>query len=470
MNPMNLWDVALALDAIEHPRPLEGRIEGVSTDSRTVGPDELFFALRGDRFDGHGFVSKAIGRGAAAAVVSRDGLSRVPDWCRDRVFVVRDTREALLDLAAAYRSRLGATIVAVTGSCGKTTTKDLIHAVLSVQMRGVSSQKSYNNDVGVPLTVFEVEEHHDYAVLEIGANAHGEIDELAAVAEPRIGVITNIRPVHIEGFGSLEGVARAKGELVRWLPRDGVFVFNPAERGMMSLARRFAGGLFSYGDFPSCHLRGERVRFGDTALGMRIRGVDFEIPVIGRHNALNVLAAVSVGWILGVPLGKMAAALRRFEAPSSRMKRSDLGGVTLIDDAYNANPASVLSAMQAFREMRSFGRKILVLGDMMELGTRSLDFHRIIGRAAAELNPDLTVSVGPLSGATASTMVARGVPSPRIAHFEETEAAASHLASLLRRGDLVLLKASRKMKFEKIRSAIEGRWSGTRTVQAEAVR
>lgn len=229
MRPMTIIEVAAAIGAVEFP-DLPGRpITGVSTDSRSTRSGDLFFALRGPHFDGHNFVARAIAMGAEAAVVEAGRADAVPEWCRNRLFVVGNARRALLSLAAGYRATLDALVIGVTGSCGKTTTKDLIHAILSRAMDGVASRGSFNNDVGVPLTLFEMDESHEYAVVEIGANAHGEIAELAAVAAPRVGVITCIRPVHLEGFGSVEGVAKAKSELVSALPKDGVFVYNPEE-------------------------------------------------------------------------------------------------------------------------------------------------------------------------------------------------------------------------------------------------
>jgi UDP-N-acetylmuramoyl-tripeptide--D-alanyl-D-alanine ligase len=462
--------VADALAAQKTPPLLNETVVGVSTDSRTVGKGDLFFALRGDSFDGHQFVSRAVGRGAVAAVVEADRMGDIPPWCRERVFVVENSRRALARLAARYRATLNATVVGVTGSCGKTTTKDLISAVLSARMRGTASKRSFNNDIGVPLSLFDVEEHHEFAVIEIGANAPGEIADLAAVAAPRVGVITCIRPVHLEGFGSMQGVVRAKSELVDTLPRDGVFVFNPEEQGMVSAASRYEGGIMTFGTWPSATLKLEGASCGQTSLCVNVRGHEIRVPLIGRHNVMNVLAALSVGLLLGISLEEMARALRNFVGPQGRMMRRDLGDVTVIDDAYNANPASVLSAIRTFAGMETPGRKILVLGDMMELGPRSVDFHIFVGRAAAEMKPDLTVSVGPLSGATAGAMVARGIPADRILHFEKTQEAAGILASLVRKGDMILLKASRRMRFEKIREAVENIWSASRRLQSVLAR
>ncbi len=466
MKPIDFRRIARAVGAVETPACMDGFAAGVSTDSRSVKCGDLFFALRGERFDGHNFVPRAIGLGASAAVVNERSLERMPEWCRGKLFVVDETRKALLRLAAEYRSSLKTTVICVTGSCGKTTTKDLLHAALSAGMNGIASRESFNNDVGVPLTLFDIEDSHDFAVVEIGANAPGEIAELAAVAAPRIGLITCIRPVHLEGFKSLDGVARAKSELVDALPADGVFAFNPEEHGMLRTASRFGGALLTFGTLPCCTMRMEGVETGRNSIRLSVRGTRFKVPLLGRHNAMNVTAAISVGWLMGVGIESMAEALKSFDGPKARMKMKDLGDVTMIDDAYNANPASVMSAIAVLAEMESPGRKVLVLGDMMELGTRALDFHRSVGRAAADMNPDLTVSVGPLSCAATSTMVARGVPQSRVMHFDDTSDAAIHIASILRSGDVVLLKASRKMSFEKIREAIERKWSASRRLEA----
>ena len=296
--------------------------------------------------------------------------------------------------------------------------------------------------------------------MELGASHPGEIRPLAKLARPRVGVITNVRSVHLEGFGDLFGVARTKGELFEELPPDGVAVFNPAELGMSQIARRCGRASITFGARPGVHVRLESVEERAEGIAATINGVRFEVPLMSRRLAWNVCAGAAVGLAFGIDLPRAAEALRRFEAPSDRLSRRILGGLVMLYDAYNANPTSMRAALDAVRTQPAARRRVLVLGDMLELGPVSKRAHEDLGRAVAQAAPDLTVSVGRCVRATVGAMRERGVPAERIVSFEDTESAARSVPSLLADGDVVLLKASRGLKFEKIRDAIEARFAG----------
>jgi UDP-N-acetylmuramoyl-tripeptide--D-alanyl-D-alanine ligase len=459
MEPMELFDVAQAIRGMLEGGERGARAQGASIDSRLVKPGDIFFALSGTRTDGSRFVGEAFRRGASAAVVAHgadlDG-QYVP---RSRVVRTADPVKALWDLAVYHRKRLQVPVVAVTGSCGKTTTRELIHKLLSAHLGpGIRSRANFNNHLGVPLTLLEVQNDHAFAVVEMGSNRPGEIESLARLARPRVGVVTNVRSAHLEGFGDLYGVAREKGSLLEAVAPQGVGVYNPGELGLSTIAMRSRVAALTFGASPRCSLCIESAHDTDRGLRARINGVDFLVPLNGARLAWNVAAAVAVGTAFGMSLAKASTILLDFAPPEGRLHRESCGGITLIDDAYNANPASMKAALEIVGAARDARRRVLVLGDMLELGKASLRAHTELGRDAACVKPDLTVSVGRHISATIGAMIARGVSPAKILHFEDADAASDAVPSLLSDGDVVLLKASRALRFEKIRNAIVSRF------------
>ncbi|MCU0723949.1 MAG: UDP-N-acetylmuramoyl-tripeptide--D-alanyl-D-alanine ligase, partial [Planctomycetes bacterium] len=393
MEPAKLREIVSAVKA--DPRGIDGEAvaAGVSIDTRTLLPGDVFFALSGNRADGSRYVAEAFRRGAAAAVVDAGADLSGQDLPAARVLRVADAARALWDWADRYRSGFDLPVVAVTGSCGKTTTRELLHAILSPGLgEGHRSRASHNNAIGVPLTLLGIGRRHAFAVAELGANHLGEIRPLARLVRPRVGVITNVRSVHLEGFGDLFGVARTKGELFEELPRDGVAVFNPAELGLSLIARRCALASVTFGARPGVHVRLESAEEGPGGIAARINGVRFEVPLMSRRLAWNVCAAAAAGLAFGIDLPRASEALRGFEAPSDRLSRRVLGGLLMLYDAYNANLSSMRAALEAVRAQAQGRRKVLVLGDMLELGNASRGVHEALGRAAAGVEPDLTVS------------------------------------------------------------------------------
>jgi len=425
--------------------PREDVALAYSIDSRTIGPGELFFAVKGERLDGHDFVKGALEKGAVAAVVRKDQLQRYPD--RARLLAVDDTLVALQTLATAVRKLWGKPLIGVTGSVGKTTTKEAIAHVLSSRFRVLKSEGNFNNHFGLPLMLLKLEPEHD--VIEMGMSHAGEIRALAKIAQPEIGVVTNVAPVHLEFFDSLAGIARAKYELIESLPPSGTAVLNADDEYVSQFGRDFKGKVIKYGTRSTADVRAENVQTRGaegsqfdviTANGREHAG----LPLVGEHNILNALAAVAVGLARGLSLAESVAALATLTPPDKRGQVLQLGNITVINDCYNSNPKALNAMVDALAAMKA-ARRIVVAGEMLELGPAAAEMHRAAGRNMAEKKIDVLVGVRGL----AREMV-DGARSGTRAEFVSTpEEAGEWLARETREGDVVLLKASRGVKLEK---------------------
>ncbi|MGM0412300.1 MAG: UDP-N-acetylmuramoyl-tripeptide--D-alanyl-D-alanine ligase [Pseudomonadota bacterium] len=421
---------------------------GVTTDSRTIAGGELFIALRGPRFDGHDHVDAALAAGAVAAMVERPVAADGPHW------LVDDTGTALLNFGSAWRGAWGGTAVALTGSNGKTTVKELTAAILGQRHTTLATRGNLNNRIGVPLTLLRLSDAHDRAVIEMGANHPGEIAELTAAAVPDAALITNAGPAHLEGFGSVAGVARAKGEIFAGLPATGTALF-PAESEFAGLWRELADGraVLTFGReagdvrvTASPEGEGQRLTLETPWGTARCR-----LPLAGGHNADNAAAAVALALTAGATLEEVAAGLAAAAPVAGRLvRRRGRGGATLLDDTYNANPASLAAGLEVLAAAP--GRRILVLGDMGELGEGGEAYHAEAGRAAAAAGIDELWAVGPLAAAAAETFGREGRPS-------EAQALAAKLQQRLDNNTTVLVKGSRAMGLEAVVTALteEGR-------------
>jgi UDP-N-acetylmuramoyl-tripeptide--D-alanyl-D-alanine ligase len=430
---------------------LDLRCEGVSTDTRTLRPRDLFVALRGDRFDGHRFLDRAAAAGALLALI--DGpAENAPAGLG--LLRVEDTRAALLRLASAYRRTLDSVrIVGVTGSNGKTTTKHLIHEVLVSKLRGSASPKSFNNAIGVPLTILAARGSDQYLVCEIGSNAPGEIAQLARVVQPDAAVITSIGRAHLEGFGSIEGVCREKASLLNHLRPGGVAVVT-ADAPVLRNALRAVTNLVTFGFAPDADLRVEGVEVDTEGVSFRINDREsFWVPLIGRHSALAATAAVAVGRRFGLDSHSIRAALAGATGASMRLERVRVGGVELINDAYNANPDSVRAALETLASLPG-DRRVAVLGDMLELGQACDEAHLEIVEAVTGSSAIAhAVLVGPRLARAAA-----GADPGRVTLVEDLEGGRDEsVASLLCPGDSVLLKGSRLMGLERVADALARR-------------
>jgi UDP-N-acetylmuramoyl-tripeptide--D-alanyl-D-alanine ligase len=426
--------------------------QGYSIDTRTIRPQELFFAVKGERLDGHDYVSAALEKGAIAAVVQNDELHRYAD--RTRLLAVDDTLLALQALATAVRKAWGKPLVGVTGSAGKTTTKEAIAHVLSSRFRVLRSEGNFNNHFGLPLMLLKLEPEHDVAVIEMGMSHAGEIRALAKIAQPEIGVVTNVAPVHLEFFDSIAGIARAKYELIESLPAAGTAVLNADDEYVSQFGRGFKGKVITYGTRPAAGMRID-VR-AENVQTRGAEGSEFDVvlaggrdharlPLVGEHNILNALAAVAVGLARGLKPTEAVAALTTLAPPDKRGQVLQLGNITVINDCYNSNPRALHAMVDALAAMKA-GRRIVVAGEMLELGPAGEQMHREAGQHVAEKKIDVLVGVRGLAKAMVESARQFGTQAEFVATPEE---AGEWLAREAQDGDVVLLKASRGVKLEK---------------------
>jgi UDP-N-acetylmuramoyl-tripeptide--D-alanyl-D-alanine ligase len=446
------------------------RFTGVSTDSRTLRPGELFVPLIGERFDGHDYLEEAFRKGAAGAVVSR--AERLPAACSSGwIFSVVDTLHALGRLGARVRTKYAPVVIAVTGSVGKTTTKELIYTLIRQRFRAIRSEKSFNNAVGGPLSLLKIRPDTQVAVLELGTNHPGELDYLGALVRPDCVVLTRIAETHLEGFGDLRGVMKAKAELVRHLPASGELITNGDDPLCLEIAEAFPGRVTTFGRGKGCDLRGEILEDRGDALLVRVgsfradrshgsgsrRQVPpadmepclVEIPLPGRHNLNNALAALGTAWRLGVEWPSERHPFRDLRLPPGRVRLEEVGGVVLIDDTYNASPPSMEAALALLSRYPEARRRIAVLGDMLELGACSADRHRNLGRKLARTGVDLFLATGDGMGHAVREARRAGIPAARAILCKDLDGVVWRLRPVLRPGDVVLFKGSRAMGLER---------------------
>ena len=452
MTPFTLDHLAHVLSA-RRLDASDGEVSRVSTDTRAVAPGSLFVALRGERFDAHDYLAQARDAGAVAAVVDR----APPDAPADLpLIVVADTRRALGDLARHVRGRFDKTkVVAVAGSNGKTGTKRLIHAALSSRLTGTASPKSFNNDVGVPLTLLAVEPEHDYVVVEIGTNGPGEVAHLSRIARPDVAVITNCGPEHLEGLGDLAGVRRENAAITEGMTADGTLVVNGDDPPLLEAVAGCAGRVVTFGLGEANDYRAVDVTTDFDGVGFTLDGRPVRVPMLGRHNAINALAALAVCDVLGVPAEHAIAALATATGPEMRLEVVEVNGVKVLNDAYNANPASVAAALETLRDLPHAGRKVAVLGEMLEMGDLSDRYHHEAGTLAATCGLALLAGVGRGGAIIADAAVAARFDAANVRRFNDAESAGVALAGELAVGDLVLLKASRGVRLERVLNALQ---------------
>lgn len=439
-------------------------VTGVSTDSRTIKKGELFVALRGPHFDGHRFVGPAVRRGAAGIMVDRAGRFPARDVVR-----VKDTLRGLGDLAGSWRRRFDIPVVAVTGSNGKTTTKEMIAAVLSSRLRVLKTEGNLNNQIGLPLTLLKLTSGTDVAVVELGVNVEGEIGRLSEIASPDVGVITNIGRAHLEGLKGIAGVAREKGALLTHLKGQsggGLAVLNGDDRFGDRLSRRSRAPVTRFGLGRSNEVRATSVRLDGLAgsffqVNLDGRPVRFHLVTPGVAGVRNALAAIAVGRHFGIPVSSLRRALKGFRGEGHRMQVIRLArSVDLIDDSYNANPDSMSVALQLLKEAGRRRRGLVaVLGEMLELGKAAPRAHREVGRLAGEAGLRLLFVVGSRAGEIGRGARQAGMAANRIFLFSNTEQAARSVATFLRRGDLVLVKGSHGVHLERVVEALLRRCS-----------
>ncbi len=430
----------------------ETRVHRVATDSRGVKAGDLFFALRGERFDGHDFLREAAAKGAGAMVVKRE---RLPvDWSGCALIAVPDTRKALGQLAARYRKDFVLPVVAVGGSNGKTTTKELVSSVLRQKCATLWSEASFNNDIGVPLTLLRLRKSHEAAVLEVGTNHPGELAPLVKMIRPTHGVITCIGREHLEFFDDLAGVAREEGSLAELLSADGKLFVNGDDPWTSRLAERTEAQVVRVGFGAGSDWRARAVRVDMRGTRFRVEGPqaelsgEYRIQLLGCHQVVNALFALAIGTELGLGRAAIARGLAECRPPKMRLELGEFNGVRLLDDAYNANVDSMSVALQTLQALPCKGRRVAVLGDMAELGAHSEAAHDEVGRQAAGLGVGQLFAVGKMAPVMARA--ARGAGLNRVFEFADVATAGAALKHFVRAGDVVLLKASRATGLERI--------------------
>jgi len=449
MNTSTLQDLCKAIGGrlkTDAPAPYGQPLGSVATDSRCVNPGDIFWALRGLNHDGNDFVVEAFERGAAGAITSEPVEPPVGRWAIE----ASDTQIALWNWARHKRLRFTGTLIAVTGSVGKTTTRQMIHTVLRRRLKGTASLRNHNNHIGVPLSMLAIEPDHDYAVLELGASGPGEIAALAGLCAPKVGVITHVGDAHLGGFGSRRGVAEAKAELLASLPPDGqaVLVDDPWIRRIASRCRT---PIVWVGRGADCDVSAEEVAGVGGRLAFRVDGCPFEIPVWGRHHLNGALSAIAIGRMLGLDLPEMAASLSEFSPVPMRCEVVQMRGATVINDAYNANPASMRAALELVRDFDAPGRRIVVCGDMAELGDESSCCHfRLGGEVVTVCGADLLIACGRFARNVVDGARSAGMPNTRTIPCNTPEDALPFLGQAILPGDVVLVKGSRSMNMERV--------------------
>ncbi len=454
MEKLTLAEITRAVNGELISGSPDAEITGVSTDTRSLAPGDLFFALKGEHSDGHAFIGRSLEAGAGGLVVSDEAA--VPEGVDRPVVKVADVLWSLGDLAAYYRSKFDVRVIGITGSVGKTTTKEMLSAILEHKWKVLKNEMNYNNEIGVPLTLFKLDSGYEVVVLEMAMRGLGEIRRLAEIAKPEIGVITNVGISHIERLGSQGAIADAKSELLQELPPDGLAVLN-AEDGYFPVMReRFSGRVISFGSCKGADVIGARIKQSkdgrcECVIMKEGGAIEVSMPVIGYYNVYNALAAAAAAIGMDIDLFTIKSGLESFTQPSMRMELTkSRQGFTVLNDAYNASPASMFAALKTLQSLAGYTRKIVVLGDMLELGDYAAKAHRDIGSALAGSGINGLVAVGDLAVGIVEGAKNAGFPEADIQWYPDSASAAPALRSQVRSGDAVLVKGSRAMRMEEI--------------------
>jgi len=450
---MSLGEIAGILDAASAAPEIVAR--GYSIDSRTINPGELFFAISGKNFDGHDFVSTALLRGATGAVVGR-GFAAGNPAIAPKLLAVADPALAFRTLATAVRKRWGKPLVAITGSAGKSTTKEMLAAILAKRYAVHRTPGNLNNEFGLPLTLLALQPDHDNAVVELAMSSAGEIARLTRIAEPNVGVVTNVAPVHLEFFDSVESIARAKRELIENLRAGSTAVLNNDDHRVKRFQQGFPGRVVTFGFEPGATFRASDLRTkNETMTEFMVSGDGigerFELPLPGRHNVLNALAAIASASLFKVEAAEMREALAQYQTLRQRSEIITLpDGITVLNDSYNSNPLAMEKMLETIAAWPGAKRRIVVAGEMLELGPTSPELHKEVGRKCAEAGIAWLLAVRGDAKFFADGARERGFPEERALFFETAAQAGEHCLTLVQSGDLVLVKGSRGVHLEKV--------------------
>ncbi len=431
------------------------QFRGVSIDSRTLRSEQLFFCISGDRFDGHNFLKEVIKKKAGGIVISRRDTIAELDLEASGTFVVwvPDTLKAMQDLAKFRRNQLNLKVIGVTGSNGKSTTKEMIAAIVSAVAKTFKTRGNLNNHIGLPLNIFELEESHQVAVFEMGMSAAGEIRQLANIAQPEVGLITNISKAHMVHLKNIKEIQAAKGELFDALPPSGTAIVNADDPLVRDLAVRLRSNTVTFGIEKPADVQAHNIKLKGTSgydftANIFDREIPIHVPLLGFGNVYNALAAITTGYCLGVPLETMNENLNKIERLPQRCEVTQFKNIFFINDSYNANPQSMRQALNMLIQFQHTGKKILVLGDMLELGDAEYEEHKNIGELIAGLKIDQLITIGGLAEEISEGAFSKGMSRDCIHHFKKHNEASEFLKNIIQSGDCILFKGSRGAQIE----------------------
>jgi len=432
------------------------KVTDISTDTRTIKEGDIFVALIGDQFDGHDFIAQAIEKNIMGVVVSHE-FGGMDESNNLNIIMVKDTTQALGDIAKDYGNRFSIPIIGVTGSNGKTTTKDMASAVLSAKFSVLKNEGNLNNTIGLPLTIFRLSRAHELAILEMGINLPGEMARLVEIAQPDIAIITNISPTHLEFLGSIEGVANEKGILAK---SADALIINMDDPHVVKMAdgkdKIISYGIDNPADVTASDIKLDqegRPEFTVKAKGEEAR---IKLPIVGKHNVYNGLRAISAGMLFEIELGMIKKSLESYQPMSMRMQRMVVKGVTVINDTYNSNPMSMMAAIDLLKYLKSDGKKVLVVGDMLELGKEGNRLHAEMGEYIGKSgSAEMLITMGEKAARIAESAISSGMSKDQVIVCQTSSEVTDHLSRILKSGDVALIKGSRGMKMEQVIKAIE---------------
>ncbi len=429
-------------------------VKSISIDSRTIKKGDLFIAIKGDNFDGHDFVVDALKKGACGAIVGGKNIgdfSLTSEYAEKKNLIkVKDTLKALGDISSYYRDRFDIPFIAVTGTCGKTTTKDMLFHLLSARLKVLRNEGTKNNHIGLPITLFQLDKSFDVAVLELGMNHLGEIDYLSKILKPNVGIITNVGEAHLEFVKNINGVLMAKEELLKNLSSSALAILNADDPRLKAIGHKYNFKKVTFGIKNKCDFRASHLDIGKAIIRFKLNGRDtFKLRMLGMPNVYNALAAIACSSMLGMGVKILREAFESFKAPDMRMKTVSFRDMLIIDDTYNANPLSAKNAIDAISGFNG-GRKIAVFSDMLELGRYTRRFHRRIGNYIACKKIDILVTVGALSKDMASGAIEAGMRDEDVHSFKTKKEALKMLNKETRPKDIILFKGSRLTKMEEL--------------------
>ncbi len=421
-------------------------ITTVSTDSRTMKPGDCFFAVKGDNFDGHDFLDQAIEKGARCVITQKDFQSQ-----KAAVLRVDDTIKALGDLARWYRRQIQAKVIAITGSAGKTTTRQIVFGALKDRFKCHQSPKSFNNNIGLPLTILAAEPEHEFLIVELGSNAPGEISYLTRIAQPDIALVTNIYPAHLEGFGCIENIVKEKASISEGLAPEVVLLINGDFEELVEHCRHLGAPYATFGKSPNCDIIGSDFVSHGMSGQLSVEGKTVDVPIAGSASLENTLAAWAACKHAGLSVDDFARAVKTFEAGDMRLEICKVGPLTVINDCYNANPASMKNAVDCLMQIAhaGSGRTVFICAQMAELGDKSQQHHDRLGRLIGSAGIDVLLTAGPFARTTARAAQEKADVDFEFFEFDDAESLCNNLVDIIRDGDIILIKGSRSARLEK---------------------